>query len=518
MRLERLSGYTSRLEAFHSRYPDNGCCLPLELNKGSAQYPFGTGPVITTHARQLPASAFLVPSVLEFLESSEAYKQLTEVVPAEADAYCASYAHVHGGLILTGDSDLLVYDLGPNGYVCLFTDLSLDSPKTLSGSVFSPTAISLRLGLPLPHGIQSLAFELKADSHLSLRKALKKAAGSREIQLHAERYYQFSKDYALIDSEALAPLISFGSKSSKRLRAVLTTLDPRISEYVLQFPLLASATGKSRDESNAGENGHVFLPFLIDCPSRTNAWEMSTSVRQLAYGLMNLVVPANQQRSTIFEHRRRHKQSAGREWQLPETSQIPEACTEIINMLDTIEHSGSQGSCRGDALWTAVAVFQDIQWSSFLDKSPLCQIVCDATTLLEDKNSMTITWDTIHFSSQIQGSYYSFRMLKQILKVVTLVSPTERLPEQIFELSKRLESLPTIAALPSYRQTSKMIKEIGMKGILKAMTELCRDNDEDLEAKQPKDEKKRKRKKVEKRQKASARRGLANPFELLDMQ
>ena len=72
---------------------------------------------------RLPKPPFLVPAVIEALRNSQDWAPLIQVVPGEADTYCAQDVRQNGGIVLTSDSDLLVQDLGADGRVSFFWDV-----------------------------------------------------------------------------------------------------------------------------------------------------------------------------------------------------------------------------------------------------------------------------------------------------------------------------------------------------------------------------------------------------------
>jgi hypothetical protein len=97
-------------------------------------------------------------------------------------------------------------------------------------------------------------------------------------------------------------------------------------------------------------------------------------------------------------------------------------------------------------IWRALAIYQDQEFHLSTGKSGL------STTAIERlKNGKTfpsgLTWDDIHLSAQFQGSYYSFRILKQIISTVLLFDG-KGLPLALHRLHTDLESLPMLEELP----------------------------------------------------------------------
>ena len=417
----------------------------------------------------LPPPPFLVPAILEALNASEDYKHVTKVVPGEADLYCARYTKSHGGVVLTGDSDLLVYDLGSDGVVSFFNDIEPSShgqPGCLHTQVYQSAAIAERLGLPKSHGpLLSLAFEMFMDNHGTFPKLVSQATNLKAIKMWGSQYEDFCKEYTLgvENMDGIVPT-----------PGTFQCVDPRISEILLQFLPLAKLAGQvPASQSPSQDTPRMFLPFLLDCPVRSSAWEISTSVRQLAYGLLNLIVPENERRFTVVEHRRQQKNASGREWQLPNLSQISDACIAVVSRLTQLEERLSRDS-KAD-IWLAAMVCQELEWSTSLDKTPLTHIVMDQLFDLQEplKYHNNCSWDIMHFLAQIQGSYYSFRILKQIIGVLISREDATMFPYAVGQLSSRLELLPGIYEVPDLNHVISLYQKIEKMGLLKIACEIA---------------------------------------------
>jgi len=441
--------YTKQMSTYHEAWPQVIPSLagkqPVKAAKSSV-FNFGSSAITSS---KIPASPFLVPAVIEKLQGSPHYRDITAVLPGEADLYCARYVKEHGDIVFTGDSDLLVHDLGEMGSVAFFKDLELldsSNTKSLRCHQYRIAVVVERLRLKPSHGLQALAFEMFMDPHASFPKLLQKAKDLKAVLEYPGMYEEFAKEYQALPKEvhtAEGPEIP----SQKSLQAILRRLDPRISEYVLQFPKPAGAAElpfpTSPQSVQKSHSVDVFLPFLLDCPSKTSAWEMSTAVRQLAYGLMNLVEPKEDQITSVVEHRRQQKGSRGREWQLPTYDEIQEACSALIGLVGNINKSLS--SLPDFDIWRAIALHQDLEYAYSSGKQSLGQSVIKA-----GGSQKRLSWEIIHFSAQVQASYYSFRMLKQILKVVLACRDIDDLPPALPVLDKKLQSLPDLAALPTF--------------------------------------------------------------------
>ncbi len=511
-RLERLVKQTSQLSQYHAANttPCQASFPPLEPPAASPFYSSS----VKSKLKALPPSPFLVPAVLEALLQSSRYRGITEVVPGEADLYCAKYLSQYGGIVLTGDSDLLVHNLGQDGAVSFFKDIEYSAIRdTVSSQIFQPAAISQRLELPTSHGLHAFAFEILKDSHITFRKLLVDARSLKAVTANSSEFKLFLKEYEQLQ----APL---NTKDSTKILSLLRSLDPRISEYVLHYPYLAQIAEKE-EIAKVSETVHVFLPFLLDCPVRTNAWEISTVFRQLAYGLINLIVPDTQHRLTVSEHRKQQDMSTGRKLQLPTPSQIPDACNAITSLYSQLQQS--LPGISGSQVWTAFALHQEIDYSHSQGKAQLSKLVVQQLADLGNKSNMSkkkkgFTWDIVQFFAQIQGFYYSFRILQQIMSLVICHGPAQSLPEGLLHLHQQLVSLPKLCELPRLDGISSIIECLGKGAVSVITSQVSRD-----EKSVPTPQESGKRSKTERKRKGDQSAPEAsvgrckpnNPFEML---
>jgi len=59
-------------------------------------------------------------------------------------------------------------------------------------------------------------------------------------------------------------------------------------------------------------------------------------------------------------------------------------------------------------------------------------------------------WDIMHFFAQVEGCFYSFRILKQIVGLLLVCNSKEQLPEAISLLHGHLSSLPSLETRRSH--------------------------------------------------------------------
>lgn len=469
-----------------------------------------------------PVSPFLVPSIIEaLLDDSSTYKDLVEVVPSEADLYCARHLRQHGGLVLTGDSDLLVYDLGIDGSVCFFKDLeeSQDGrPGTLHGLVYSPTRITERLDVPATHGLRALAFEMIMDPHGTFRQLRADASNLRAVDKFQQGYSSFLREY-----NSLPPEVGSHSNSSSKLHPefmkALHRLDPRISEYVLQFPSLAGwANNIEPDSMQTASCLQIFLPFLVDCPTRTTAWEPSMSLRQLAYGLFKSIVPKNEQDYCITEHRRRNNMN-GKGYQVASCPDVNEACHALTSLIDQVRHTFSSLSVLDQ--WMAFAVCQEVTWSASIGKPSLSGFVAQSTSAStrKPKNHVDYTWDGVHLMAQVHGVFYSLRMLQQLSHLLLSYQPTTMGLEEVYLLYDKLTLLPPLPAIPCLSNIISFAKMIESENMVQSAHDILGLEDYgSTKLEETAESSKKKRSANPVLSSSKAKKTTSNFYELLDME
>ncbi|KAI0456452.1 XPG domain containing-domain-containing protein [Xylaria acuta] len=215
----------------------------------------------SSHSSWLPKPPFLVPAVIEILKSCRTWGPLVKVVSGEADMFCAEDVRRHGGVVLTSDSDLLITELGPDGTVSFFADVVAadrsDKSQGLVACKFSLHTINNTLGLNNVGGLPRVAFE-KVSCRTSFNEALKRAKNNSDNSLESSEFRTFMEEYSM--KEHLP--------KGHPVQGILSSLDPRISEVIIQT-LLLDGNGAVPDAGN-GENSRgpetlaMFLPIMIE--------------------------------------------------------------------------------------------------------------------------------------------------------------------------------------------------------------------------------------------------------------
>ena len=496
-RVKRLLKSTRELQNFYHAF-SNGVQKDREQfvanPKAVDLFPKSWGGEARTKA---PAPAFLVPAIIEALKASTKYASLTEVMPGEADLFCARRIRQSGGIVLTHDSDLLIHDLGPEGSVLFFSDIDLGSPdsgsrsRPIVGLHFKISEICERLSIKPDHGLAHLAFELVMDPHISLEQAASRSRREAAVSCYPKFYTEFIEQYLTPETAVMADVSGLD-------------IDPRVAEIALK----SAQSGTTHEGEIA-----MFLPLLLDSPSRTSAWEASKPTRELAYALLQHAVDSNI--VAVSEFRRLQSPSAGVRIDVAKVSTLDRECDKLLSALSTIRAD----VISSEATWLTYALYQDIILTNSQGKTRSLSFELlqkDAAGKLNP-----YSWDSVHLVAQIQASYYSMRMLQQILAFAK--QERKELPESMGQLLDRLESLPRLASFPSLNNCAEVLKTARSNPVLSCLASLGRDI-EDIKAQidaieRPREAAKetKKRKRQQKGQEVSQKRVVAsnNPFDLL---
>ena len=301
-RLDRLNKSIACLNSLRRSHPDAFKCPEGDQFEQSEDPHQVRARVLTTSPSTFSSSGyrgtetvpFLVPAVIHALKDSK-YAEATQVVPGEADPFCAQRARERGGMILTSDSDLLVYDVGAQGHVAFFDSVDFPScskngKAALMAKVFSPRAIAAELKL---NDLVRLAFELSRNPSTGLSSLLKAAKSDVSGSSTLDRFVNFESVYV---GDPLFQLPSHWPPNAfSRYSTLGQYLDPRISEFLLQT--LTQPTP---------ETLNLYLWPLFEDVSRSSAWEHCTDSRFLAYEiLLSHTIPPTNTTFTIHEHRRK---------------------------------------------------------------------------------------------------------------------------------------------------------------------------------------------------------------------
>ncbi|KAL8399616.1 hypothetical protein RB594_000133 [Gaeumannomyces avenae] len=441
-------------------------------------------------AGTLPVPPLAVQAICDALRQSDRYGGLTQLVPEEADCYCADSVRTHGGVVLTSDSDLLVFDLGEGGSVVFLRDLDLSGhvtkPNGLHVLSYSPTKIAKRLGLAPNYGLSALAFELHLDSFLTEGKLLAKARQAAAIKESPGAYLTFMEQYRLF------PLDS--SFNTAIPLAELYGMDSRLAELAVQCLNLGSSESNSANSAVSSRSERdddsllIFLPPLVDAWTRTSAWEMGCSIRELAYRILKTGLPATVP-AEVREYRRlTTAASSGTRVSLPVDSDddIAESCTELTALMgkirDHLDQNEKDEASSDDMAWTVLSMREEIQRSQDTGKESLVLHMLRRATDPDGAIRDCGTWDVLHLIAQLQATLYSLRMLKQALDFAASRAARKDadgksrlpLPPALAELSAFLSyHLPPITAYCSVHDVGDLPRRLKKAGGLELLRDLA---------------------------------------------
>lgn len=390
--------------------------------------------------------SFLVPAIIDALRQSPKHQALVSLVPGEADIYCAKHMEL-GGSVLTSDSDLLAHSPG-DGQVIFFRDLHRDTNSAILCSSFAPKEICHKLGLSPSADPTRLAYERKQLPCAGLPQLVRACS---QPALDQSDYHTFRQEYEHRKGDDFP---------NGRLQQ-LNRLDPRISEIIVQ---LHHASSKP-----SGEHGDVrmYLPVLIECPTKGNAWEQSTPVRQLAYTLLGL---ASLQSSTpILEYRR--IQSTTQRGRKIETVSAAEAQRFIEEILDLMERIKQVSRGHERVYWPLLCLALDMCECQKQDKQSHAWHTFQQRHKASVAKASKISWDVVHFVAQLQATCYSLRILRQVFFIV-LDGGMELIPPNVKQIQAALLDLPPLTEFPDMNGTLDLLITSRQKGLARALGEL----------------------------------------------
>jgi len=442
----------------------------------------------TTQRKDSIAPMGFITQIITLLRSSEKYESVTRVVPAEADGELADRARklsrqvegIEGVYIFTGDSDLVVYDLGrcanaegkDNGAKVVFLRdvefTSLPLPVTQSGSMvemsscveeserekrmmfleYCPSSIVQRLGVQDMLGI---AYVLKRDYH---RTMLEAAVMVTKEYPSGSRFEEFANIYRGKTSTPLErslttipPDKSCLVKRDTIMEYLATVPETRTVELMLQvcLPLNKSMLG-SKDANSRARTIKTVLPMLIDDPARTSAWQSSVSIRRLLYTLLTIM---DESIGEIYEYGR-HGEKVNNVpylFQDIKASELIEGFEEdslhLINLIvKSLSMVNTSSNCL-TGLETSRAVMLGILIHLRLGRNSRKSglgVLLDIDVMkvliapwpasqgllgLKAKNIVnTLTWSFLHIKAELMGVIYFLNLLKEVVDILYLVRDT----------------------------------------------------------------------------------------------
>ena len=385
---------------------------------------------IPAKLKTLPASSFLVASVIEALQTSR-YGHLAAVVPGEADCFCAAYTRMHGGMILTSDSDLLAYDLGPSGSVAFLKDIEMHATgegSRLRIGKYETIAIAAQLDL---QSLLSFAFAVDEDPNRTAKQYLTRA---QELQDGASLpYREFAAQYStdLLVASCFTPHALSASAFGR--------LDPRIAEWMYET-LDVSGTKIPNGLQSIMSKGIkpktslMYLPVLIEDTNRASAWDASVGLRKLAYALLQ---PSSiELQSSTIEVMRRGDRIAQVTVEHLSKDEVEPALRSLKQLA---------GQCSASSFqWHSLMMHMLLRYLVHEEKPLPSKVMIKA--LLARRR--LLDWDYVHWIAQVHGIAYSLRMIHQCLKTLSS-TPQARViwTAAHIDCLRLLDTMPSIAAM-----------------------------------------------------------------------
>ncbi|OGM41257.1 hypothetical protein ABOM_009788 [Aspergillus bombycis] len=325
------------------------------------------------------------------------WADVTIMVPGEADAYCAYIAKYVNSSILTNDSDLLLYDLGPRGSIISLDSIEIvgwdplrPSERQIRATSLSPALVARRLGIP---DILRFAFELKTHPDAGMAELVQRANSSYEGPENTSDYQTFIQEYqeGMHESEAANP-------------QRVPHLDARVSELFWQF--------EWRQAHMVQETLHMYLAVLNEDHARRCAWAEGRLYRTLAYSVLNASRPVPKRVDFINEFARRGGRIAVDKVVLGDENWIKTETKCLLIRLRSVQKKVEVDTTL-PAYWIIFALCDLHEADSnlvTLDHARLSRF------LTLGHMSEKFDWKDIQLTAQIQAVLYSLRILGQLLE------------------------------------------------------------------------------------------------------
>ena len=452
VRLERMENIRKQLEDFRKLHAElqpfeTAVSIMPEDSRDIFKQP------VFKARNALPPLPFLVPAVLD---AAKLFGDISNVrvVPEEADVACARLARASGAAVLTNDSDMALYDVGPEGCVLVLRTFmsthaeGLRSSKSTSShgsktggndqrllvSCLRPAQIAQRLSLP---SLLCLGFERSLDSSVSTSTVVQSAKESSTNVEKRQKFDEFRKQFEIPES---APSCH-----------PFDDLDPRISEFITQA-------------KTSSDSPHVYLPILHEDPFRDSSWTYGLVYRQLAYSVY-YSSSGRDGSGHVIEYVRKGSRIVAASVPILDDTRISATLKRMLENLAGLAQRLGPGRCgepcRRDissvSEWYALALCIVVQHKLATEKTaPTHQDINRLFGLggeAKPTQTFTPTWDDIHLLANAQAVLYSWRLLNRII-YWTIHNPSMGADTQNKVFSKDLGTLKT------WQATMPMISEL----------------------------------------------------------
>ncbi|KIV99801.1 uncharacterized protein PV09_08605 [Verruconis gallopava] len=439
----KRSAEINRHKNDETNYNDDGNRTRKQNNRGSTpSTPCFSPAQVPAKLKLLPALPFLVPSIIETLHKT-AYAGRAVVVPGEADSFCAAYAKDREAMIVTSDSDLLIYDLGPHGSVALLKDIEHQSAASSNGAErrsclrvmrYEPASMARRFGLKT---LDTLAFALHEDPHKSFSTCLQRARCLQSDPSLA--YLEFAASYAAANAASALANVAVGA-------APLRGLDPRVSEWVrdgqdlglLRLPPEVRALLVAK---TASAPARMYLPVLIEDASRSSAWDVGADVRTLAYSVFRPARPsAACSTKEVVRRGNRIVETSVQHLDLPSVLEMLGHFQALVKHLHSLDVSRR-------LVWPLIALYM---MCSHLQRDGRKLPSAAMLNALLVRRRPYRNWEHVQWSAQMQAAAYSLRMLHQCLDLGMLSPHSSSGCDVTAAIETTTELLRTLPSLASW--------------------------------------------------------------------
>ena len=399
---------------------------------------------------------FIVPAVQEYVMGSQ-YRAITRTVPGEADLHCAMAAQQNKRtMVLTNDSDLLLYDLGEKDSVCFLRKMCLSEVsheaahthcERLTADVGHPKTICNRMGIP---NLRQLAYVLSQNARIALPQAVRQV---KETPVLSDSALAYRQQY---DTAASCQKQLFEWTGLLQFEKYGQHLNPRVAELILQM------AHKSPDTDL-----YVYLPLLFEDPSRSSAWAPSSHIRSLAYdclGPFENTSDAERPTRTVKEYRRKGSRHVFEDANVnhDRTLDLTSNLNLLTRRLQQVMEICTADESHGDHIpfWRVFAICEVCRLNPNPQDMLPDTLPDDAVMVLLGDHTHHWNWKTIHLQAQVDGFLYSLHKLRQILQYISSTSEINNfLPldwRLLFDCLSRMPSLPG-GLMPSRKELEAAI-------------------------------------------------------------
>ncbi|KAK5128473.1 hypothetical protein LTR85_003141 [Meristemomyces frigidus] len=405
-RIDRQVAYAVKLGTYKTTYEETLRTCRIQIHEKGESVIWDVGSLRQAR-REIAPSPFLVSAVLEALLKS-VYADRTLVVPDEADRFCVAAARQLcldnsniGVAIFANDSDLFVYDAGEQTRILPLNDLAMHMEgeiAVLMGAEVWPALTAKQLMCP---DLTQLAFHLSDQPRQSVGQCINLMVPG-ELPSQCE-WPAFLASYQLGDqTEVLTEL-----RTNHAQRQIFNGLDARVSELVHQ--------ARAHDAARMTVEFHLFLPFLLEDPTRASAWRVGTGLRSAAYEILLLATDSRTAVITEYKRMQEHIQFTNiRNWAFETLNERLNDWSRLfdvyLNMTEVSEREEITVLERWRVLVIHLALtdFKAECWTFPLPEEIVPVLTGQAST----------QWHMVQLCAVYQAAFYSLRILFQIIRYV----------------------------------------------------------------------------------------------------